>query len=67
MAIIVKPLPIKLYVYDLETNTRIREHEFNYISRDDKRQINKIFLWALNNKKAVELVNAKDHYDDTTD
>lgn len=55
-----KPLLVRLFVFDLATGEAIRQHDFNYMDQEAKRQINKINLWALNNHKSVELMNVAD-------
>lgn len=51
---------LKMVIWDLETDTIIREHEVNYSNANAKAWMEKTLVWALKNKKSVELISLRD-------
>lgn len=55
-----KALNIKVLVFDIATDTQIREHELNYNNGEKRRWLAQLIVWACNNGKSVEILNVGD-------
>ena len=53
-------LMLRVRVFDIETDTQIREHSLNYSSHESREWLKNLIVWAGFNKKSVELLNISD-------
>ena len=55
------PLIVKVMVFDIATDSQIREHsEVNFSLAKHRDWVNNLIVWACCNGKSVEIVNSRD-------
>lgn len=55
------PLIVKVLVFDIATDTQIREHpEVNFSIAKHRDWVNSLIVWAVCNGKSVEIVSPND-------
>ena len=55
-----KGLPLKILVFELESDNPIREHDIDYHNDDTRKWLTRLIVWATTNNKSIEIVNIND-------
>lgn len=53
-------LKVKIYAYDLNSNEAIRQHTIDLNSDLAQEWLRRFTVWAVLNKKSVEIINVRD-------